>query len=235
MSTSIQPFQNSILAALPKKEYQRLASEFEPVELAHSEILYEPDDSISHVYFLNSGMASLVSVTDEGKSIEVGIIGREGMVGFQIVLEASTINDRVLIQTQGTAVRMRADIFKDELTRQGLLHTLLLRYTQAQMIQIRQSVVCNRFHLVEKRLARWLLTSCDRTGLDDLPLTQDFLSLMLGASRPDVNVAAVALQRAGLIRHTRGKVTILNREGLESVSCECYRIIRKEFDWFLSV
>jgi CRP-like cAMP-binding protein len=130
---------------------------------------------------------------------------------------------------------MKAKAFKDELDRMGLLQTILRRYTKAQMIQVRQSVVCNRFHVVEKRLARWLLISCDRTGLDVLPLTQEFLSLMLGASRPDVNVAAVALQRAGLISHTRGTVTILDREGLESASCECYRVIKKEFDWFLNI
>ncbi len=235
LSTSTQPLENRTLAALPKEEYQRLVPNLEPVELALSEILYEPDDSISHVYFLNSGMASLVSVSEEGKSIEVGIIGKEGVVGFQMVLEAKTINDRVLIQTAGTALRMKAKLFKEELNRKGLLHTILLRYTQAILIQIRQSVVCNRFHIVEKRLARWLLTSSDRTGLDDLPLTQEFLALMVGSSRPDVNVAAGALQRAGLIRHTRGNVTILNREGLESTSCECYRIIKKEFDWFLNI
>jgi CRP-like cAMP-binding protein len=232
---STHPLENRTLAALPAKEYRRLAPDLEPVELALSEILYEPDDSISHVYFVNSGMASLVSVTEEGKSIEVGIIGKEGVVGFQMVLEATTINDRVLIQTPGTAMRMKAKAFKDELDRMGLLQTILRRYTKAQMIQVRQSVVCNRFHVVEKRLARWLLISCDRTGLDVLPLTQEFLSLMLGASRPDVNVAAVALQRAGLISHTRGTVTILDREGLESASCECYRVIKKEFDWFLNI
>jgi CRP-like cAMP-binding protein len=227
--------QNRILAALPKKEYERLFPQLEPVKLPHGEILYEPDDSVSHIYFVNEGMASLVSVTEEGQNIEVGVIGKEGMIGFRVVLGVDTTQNQVIVQMPGSAFKMKTKEFKAELNRLGVLQNLLLRYTQAMLTLVTQAVVCNRFHQVEQRLARWLLISHDRAESDELLLTQEFLAIMLGVHRPGVNVAAGMLEKAGLIRHSRGKVTVMNRQGLEAASCECYGIVKKGFDWFLSI
>jgi CRP-like cAMP-binding protein len=230
MSTSKTSIRNRILAALPEKDYERLLLQLEPVELAHGEVLCEPNDPISHLYFINEGMASLVALTEEGQSIEVGVVGKEGVLGFQAIFGGDMMQHRALVQIPGAALRVKTGKVKDELNPPGILHNLLMRYNYAMLTQITQSVVCNRFHEVEERLARWLLICHDRAESDDLPLTQEFLSIMLGARRPGVNAAIGMLEKGELIHHSRGKVVVIDRQGLEKVSCECYRIAKKEFD-----
>jgi len=179
-------------------------------------------------------MTSLVALTEEGQSIEVGVIGKEGVLGFQAVFGGDMMQHRGLVQIPGAALRVKIGKFKEELDPLSVLHNLLMRYNYAMLTQITQSVVCNRFHEVEERLARWLLICHDRAESDDLPLTQEFISIMLGARRPGVNAAIGVLEKAELIHHSRGKVVVIDRQGLEEVSCECYRVAKKEFDRALS-
>lgn len=228
------PIRNRVLAALPEKEYERLSTQLEPVELPNGEILFEPDDPISHLYFIDEGMASLVALTEEGQSIEVGVIGKEGVVGFQVIFGADTTQHRVMIQMPGTGLKVKTGGFKEELDKLSVLQNLLMRYNYAMLTQITQSVVCNRFHEIEERLARWLLICHDRAESDELPLTQEFIAIMLGTRRPGVNAAIGVLEKAELIRHARGKVIVTDRKGLEEVSCECYGIVKKEFNRVLS-
>ena len=229
-----EAFANRILATLPREEYERLRPRLEPVRLTQSKILYEAGDVIRYAYFPKGGMVSLLSVTEDGRSIEVGMIGDEGMAGIPIVLRVNRTPYQVMVQIPANAMRIRGDALREEFKRGGKLQDLLLRYAHTLLTQVTQSAACNRFHTVEERLCRWLLVSRDRVQTDTLPLTQEFLSHMLGVPRTSVTMIAGTLQKGGLIRYSRGKITILDRQGMEAASCECYRLVREEINHFLA-
>ena len=229
-TTRPAPVANRLLAALPKKEYQRLLPELEHVPLEFGDILYEPGDTISHVYFPNNGIISLLSKVESQKVLEVGIVGNEGVAGLPVVLGVSVSLNRGLVQSAGTAMRLKATTLQKEFRRDGALQRLMHRYLHSLLTQISQSAVCNRFHTVDTRLARWLLMTHDRVGSDEFRLTQEFLSNMLGVRREAVSKADSALQKRGFVNYTRGHITILNRPGLEATACQCYRIIKDESD-----
>jgi CRP-like cAMP-binding protein len=228
------PRVNRLLATLPKNEYQRLLPKLKTVSLALGEELYEPGDEIKHVYFPNDSIISLISQLSETSWLEVGMVGNEGMAGLSVFMGAGFSPTRALVQGSGTAMRMSAVTVRKEANRLGSLHHLLHRYSHSLLTQVSQSSVCNRFHLVNARLARWLLMTNDRLGAEEFPLTQEFLSNMLGVRREGVSKAAGALQAGKLIRYSRGVITILNRRALEAKSCECYAIIKAETDAYLN-
>lgn len=222
--------ENQILRRLSELEYDRLASDLETVPLTFKETLYEQGQRISHVYFVTTGVVSLVTVlTDDGEPLETGTVGREGMAGLPVFLEAPQAPGRAICQIPGSALRMPADRFRAGLKRVESLRVLLLRYTNVLMAMMAQTAACNRAHDVKARMARWLLMTHDRVDGNEFPLTQEFLGQMLGVRRPQVSTAGVALQRAGLIKYTRGKISIVDRHGLERAACECYEHIRHEF------
>lgn len=231
---SLNPVTNKLLAALPKTEYQRLLPNLEPVSLSFKHLLYECNEPIEYVYFLNNCVVSLVRVMEDGGVVEVATIGNEGMAGLPVLLGATYSPNETFVQVPGDALRMQVDVFKREVTPGSPLHNLLLCYTQALMNMLAQSVACNRLHSIEERCCRWLLLTRDRVNSNEFPLTQEFLAQMLGVRRASVSEVAAILQKAGLIRYHRGKMMILNREGLERGSCECYQIIKKEFEHLLT-
>jgi CRP-like cAMP-binding protein len=223
---------NRILAGLSRKEYARIAPDLVHVTLKPGQVLYEPGVVMQWAYFLETAIASILSLSEDGTSIEVSVVGSEGVIGIPIILRSLVLPYRVVAQGPGTAWRMKADVLRKEFDRCGPLHKLLLHYVHTLIVQLSQSSACNRFHNTRQRLCRWLLTSQDLSGSNELRSTQEFLSQMLGVNRGSANQAASSLQRAGLIRYRRGRITILNRSGLETAACECYRIIRSEFDRF---
>jgi CRP-like cAMP-binding protein len=228
-----KPIQNKILAGLPAKEYARLAPHLTAVSLPLGEILYKTEDAIEYVYFPNSGVVSLVAHMQEGASVEVGLVGNEGMVGMPLVLGDDISPNEAIVQIADGAMKMKASVLVAELARAGQLQVLLLRYTLAAIRQISQTAACNRSHHVGERLARWLLTCHDRVNGDELKLTQEFIAEMLGTRRSGVSEAAMLLQGAGFIRYSRGHITVLDREGLEEFACECYATVKVEFDRLL--
>ena len=228
------PRVNRLLATLPKKEYERLLPELKTVSLVLGEDLYEPGDAIKYVYFPNDSIISLISQLSDKAWLEVGMVGNEGMAGLAIFMGVSFSSTRALVQGSGTAMRMNSAAVRMEADRLGGLHRILHRYSHSLLTQVSQSVACNRFHLVDARLARWLLMTNDRLGALEFPLTQEFLSHMLGVRREGVSKAAGGLQAKKLIRYSRGVITILNRRGLEAKSCECYEIIKAESDEYLN-
>jgi CRP-like cAMP-binding protein len=225
---------NRLLSALPREEYERLLPHLETVSLRFNQIIYAPNEPIQHVYFPNSGIISLVNLTEDGGTVEAATVGNEGMVGIPVLLGADRMVGQAVSQIVGDALRMKADVFKREVTPSSPLYNLLLRYTLALLNLISQSVACNRRHSVEERCCRWLLLCHDRVQSDQFYITQEFLSQMLGVRRSSVSVVAAILQKAGLIRYHRGKMRLLDRKGLEAASCECYRIVKDEFDRLLS-
>lgn len=222
------PVANRLLAALPKKDYQRLLPDLEQVPLAFGDILYEPGDSIADVYFPDSGIISLLSKVESQKVLEVGIVGNEGVAGLPVVLGVPVSLNRGLVQSAGTAMKMKAAVLQKEFKQDGALQRLMHRYLHSLLTQISQSAVCNRFHVVDARLARWLLMTHDRVGSDQFRLTQEFLSNMLGVRREAVSKAAGAFQKRRFVNYSRGRITILNRAGLEAITCQCYRVIKGE-------
>ncbi|GAA6614541.1 Crp/Fnr family transcriptional regulator [Scytonema sp. NUACC26] len=220
---------NMLLAAIPLEEYQRLLPHLELVPLEYKQFLYRPNEPIQYVYFVNYGVVSLLTVMENGEAVEVATIGNEGMVGLPVFLEAKTIPGEAFTQVPGKALRMRADVFKREVTSASPLYKLLQFYTQALFNLIAQSAACNRLHSIEERFCRWVLMTQDRVGSNEFPLTHEFLGQMLGVRRASVSVVAATIQRAGFISYKRGKMTILDREGLEDITCECYGIIKGEF------
>ena len=228
------PAVNRLLASLPKNEYKRLLLKLKTVNLVLGEALYEPGDVIKYVYFPNDSIISLISELSETAGLEVGMVGNEGMAGLPVFMGVSTSSTRALVQGSGTAMRMSSAAVRIEANRLGSLPRLLHRYSHSLLTQVAQSSACNRFHLVNARLARWLLMTNDRLGLEEFPLTQEFLSNMLGVRREGVSKAAGALQAARLIRYSRGIITLLNRRGLEAKSCDCYTIIKAETDAYLN-
>jgi CRP-like cAMP-binding protein len=206
----------------------------EYVKLSFGEVLCHPDQPIKHVYFPNSGTISLVSEFEDGGSVEVGMVGNEGMFGVCVFLGSIRTPLLAQVQLSGDGLRMRADVLKKEFKELGQLQDLLLRYTQAFITQIAQGAACNRAHEVDGRLAKWLLMCQDRSHSKDLALTHEVISEMLGVRRAGVTVAAGVLRQKGLIEYGRGRITIIDREGLEAISCECYPILKKEFARLMS-
>lgn len=219
---------NHILASLPDAEYGRLRPDLEHLQLAQGKLLHVAGNNIRNAYFPFSGMISLLSTTQEGKAVEVGMIGNEGMLGISAVLGIQVAPYQSVVQLPCSVLRIRADKLKAEFDRGGRLRELLLSYTHTLLTQISQSVCCNCYHTVEARLCRWLLISHDRAHTDILQLTQEFLSQMVGVPRTSVTAIASKLQKAGLIRYKRGKIELLDRTRLETFSCECYTVIRNE-------
>jgi CRP-like cAMP-binding protein len=217
---------NRLLAALPPKEYQRLLAGLEPVKLTYGEVLYEPGEEMRHVYFPSDCLVSLLTVVEGHRALEVGLVGREGMVGFRLALGVTTASVRSLVQATGTAVRIKSARFLRECHRSPALQRALLHFVNALMVQISQTAACNRFHTVEARLARWLLMTRERLLSSEFHLTQEFLADMLGVRRAGVTAAATALQRRKLIRYRRGTITILDQKGLEASSCSCYQHVK---------
>ncbi len=224
------PTGNRLLDALPDGELERLRPDLEPVPLGLKEVLIEPDGPIGHVWFPVDGVCSLVATMEDGRAVEVGTIGNEGMVGLPVFLGRDTVPLTTFCQVPGRAVRMRSEALRTEVGPGDRLHGLLQRFTEATFVFAAQSSACNRLHSVEQRASRWLLHTHDRVGRDEFPLTQEFLAEMLGVRRASVSGVAGDLQRAGLISYSRGAVRVLDRGGLEGRGCECYGIIREEFD-----
>jgi CRP-like cAMP-binding protein len=217
---------NVILLSLPDDEYSPLRAHLEFVDLPHHTIMHEPGEKIEYAYFLNEGMTSLVVLVSDGRSVEVGIVGREGVVGTPLAVGLQRGPYRAIMQIPGTGVRVKAGVLQDILLAAPTLQMALSRYALMQGLQVAQIAACNRLHEIEQRLARWLLMCQDRVDSQLLHLTQDFMAQMLGTGRPTVSLAAGILQRAGLIQNSRGTVKILNRKSLEGAACECYRVIQ---------
>lgn len=220
-------YKNRILALLPKTEISRLAKHLEPVTLKQGQSLL--DGKVTHAYFLEDGMASIVLTLASGDTIEVGVIGNDGLVGLPVLLGTGSVPGCTFMQIGGSGFRIKAEFLKEEFDRNGELKRALERHLQGLFVQSAQTAACNRMHTIEERLARWLLTCHDRSEGDLLLLTHDFLSQMLGSPRTTVTLAAGALQKTNLIDYSRGKVTIRNRAGLEKIACECYGSVRDEF------
>jgi len=220
------PIVNSLLAALPSMEIQRLADGLEPVTLTFGDVLYEPGEPIRHVYFPNKSLVSLLTLVDGRLALEIGMVGREGMVGTPLALGIGVSPVRALVQGTGAAQRIKSARFLKELRQSAHLQRAIYRYTHTLMAQVAQTAACNRFHVVEARLARWLLMTRDRVQSNDFRLTQEFLSHMLGVRRAGVTRAAGQLQKRKLIEYSRGNIRIVDRRGLEAASCSCYRIVR---------
>lgn len=232
-SFSTQPslsINNQILNALPEEELERLLPDLEPVELALGQYLYQAEDVIDYVYFLNNAMASVIAATEAGQTAEVGVIGREGAVGIDVFMGSTRTLHDILVQHADGAFRIKTAVIKEEFKRGGVLQTLLLNFTRLMMIQISQTALCNRLHTVEERLARWLLLCRDRAETESLQLTQEFLATMLGTNRATVTISAIALQSAGYIKYSRGSITIIDAEGLEDFTSECYQTVKNEYD-----
>jgi CRP-like cAMP-binding protein len=224
------PRGNRLLDALPDEELERLRPHLESVSLGLKDVLVEPDEPIEHVYFPINGACSMIATMKDGQEVEVGTIGNEGMLGLPVFLERETVPLRTISQVPGEAVRMRSEALRREVRPGDRLHRLLHRYTEATLVFAAQSSACNRLHSVEQRASRWLLHTHDRVGKDEFPLTQVFLALMLGVRRASVSEVASALQKQGSISYNRGLIKILDRPGLEAKSCECYDVIRAEFN-----
>jgi CRP-like cAMP-binding protein len=218
--------ENSLLAALPRRIYRRLLAGLEPVELNFGDVLYEPGQTIRHVYFPGTSLVSLLTLADGHLALEVGLIGREGMVGIPVVLGHPVSPVRALVQGAGSALRMASPRLRTELRLSGRLLQELHRYTHSLMAQISQTAACNRFHVVEQRLARWLLMTHDRVKSDRFLMTHEFLGHMLGVRRVGVTKAAQVLQERKLIRYSRGNITVLDRPGLAAAACQCYEVVR---------
>jgi CRP-like cAMP-binding protein len=216
--------QNLLLAALPVDAYERVAQRLEVIPLKLKRVVHNPGDPIEHVYFPGGGFLSVLTVLEDGCMVEVATIGREGMTGVSAALDGSGPRSVVMVQAEmATCYRLAIDDFRREMDRNGAFFSFVTRYSQAFIGMIMQSTACNAVHSVEQRLARWLLMAHDRVGKNEFPLTQEFVAMMLGVARPTVSIVAGTLQSAGLIKYRRGNVTIVDREELESASCECYR------------
>jgi CRP-like cAMP-binding protein len=221
---------NRLLAALQPGDFALLAGSLQPVRLDLRQVLHEPDGPIEAVHFPEAGIVSMITSLEGGETQEVGMVGREGLVGLPVVLGIETALTEALVQMQGSALRLRAGVLRQALEASPELKALLLRYMQAFHDQVAQTAACNGRHQIEERLARWLLMSHDRSERDVLPLTQEFLSTMLGVRRAGVSVAAGILQKAGVINYAQGEITVLDRPGLEAASCQCYEAVRQRFE-----
>lgn len=227
------PHVNRLLGLLPPRDYERLRPYLQHIPLKYRQSLYRAHEPIGFVYFIETGVGSLVNTMANGEAAEVGTIGNEGIVGLPLVLGDDRAPTSVYVQVPGGGLKMKAPLFKKELAQSASMRMVMLRYTHAFFNQVAQSAACNHFHTIQQRCCRWLLMTRDRMQSDEFLLTQEFLAMMLGVQRTGVTAAAGALQRAGLIRYKRGNVTIIDRQGLKDRSCECYGISKKEFDRLL--
>ena len=227
------PKQNILLDALQNAEFDRLSPNLELVEMPLGKVLYESGGMLEHVYFPTNSIISLLYVMENGSSAEIAVVGNEGILGISLFMGGETTSSRALVQSAGHAYRLKAQLLKDEFNRGGPVQHLLLRYTQALITQMAQTAVCNRHHSVEQQLCRWLLLSLDRLACDELTMTQELIANMLGVRREGVTDAAGKLQRDGLINYSRGHITVLDRPKLEKRSCECYQVVKAEFDRLL--
>jgi CRP-like cAMP-binding protein len=231
---TMPPTANRLLAALPEAEYQRLAPHLEPLAMPLGLVLYESGIQLAHVYFQTDGIISLLCVMDNGSSAEIALTGNEGMVGISLFMGGEHTTSRAVVQSSGHAYRLRADHMMQEFERGGYLQNVLLRFTQALITQMAQTAVCNRHHSIDQQLCRWLLLSLDRLPGNEIKMTQELISNMLGVRREGVTGAAGQLQNAGLISYRRGLITVLDRPALEKRVCECYDVVKKETDRLLT-
>jgi CRP-like cAMP-binding protein len=227
------PRQNHLLAALPAEDYARLLPDLEWVPTPLGHVLYEPGVQMRHVYFPTTSIVSLLYVMEDGASAEIAVVGNEGVVGVSLFMGGESTTSRAVVQSDGHAYRLKAQLLKDEFFRAGPMQRLLLRYTQALLTQMAQTAVCNRHHSLDQQFCRWLLLSLDRLSSNELIMTQELIANMLGVRREGVTEAAGNVQRAGLIEYNRGRITVLDRPGLEARACECYAVVKKEFDRLL--
>lgn len=235
MNTSVvhPPRGNQLLDALPEAEWLRWQPQLERVELPLGMVLYESGGTMGHVYFPSSAIVSLLYVLENGASAEIAVVGHEGIVGISIFMGGGSTPSRAVVQSAGKGFRMRASAMKEAFGRSGPVMHLLLRYTQALITQMTQTAVCNRHHTLDQQLCRWLLLSLDRLPSDNLVMTQELIANMLGVRREGVTEAALKLQKAGLIRYARGHIKVLDRPGLEQRTCECYAVVKTEYDRLL--
>ena len=227
------PYQNHLLNALPTSDYERLTSHLELIPMRLGEVLYEPGVQLRYVYFPTTSIISLLYVMEDGASAEIAIVGNEGILGISLFMGGDTTPSRAVVQSAGHGFRLKAELLKNEFGRFGPTMHLLLRYTQALITQMAQTAVCNRHHSVDQQLCRWLLLSLDRLQTNELSMTQELIANMLGVRREGVTEGALKLQQAGLIRYARGHISVLDRDGLENRSCECYAVVKKEYDRLL--
>ena len=232
-STLADPRANALLGALPAAEWQRWQPQMEPVALPLGRVLYESGASLSHVYFPTTAIVSLLYVMEDGASAEIAVVGKEGLVGVSLFMGGDTTPSRAVVQSAGQGFRLRAAVLKEEFGRSATVMRLLLRYTQALITQMAQTAVCNRHHTLDQQLCRWLLLSLDRLNSNELVMTQELIANMLGVRREGVTEAALRLQHDGLIRYSRGRINVLDRPGLQARSCECYAVVKKEYDRLL--
>jgi CRP-like cAMP-binding protein len=234
MTTLHDSTQNHLLAALPATEFQRLAPHLELAPLTLGQVLYESGGRLKHVYFPTNSIVSLLYVLQDGASAEIAVVGNEGILGISLFMGGETTPSRAVVQSAGYGYRLPAQILKQEFTRGGPMMLLLLRYTQALITQMSQTAVCNRHHSIDQQLCRWLLLSLDRLSSDELTMTQELIANMLGVRREGVTEAAGKLRDAGIIEYSRGHIKVLDRRKLEQNVCECYAVVKKEFDRLLS-
>jgi CRP-like cAMP-binding protein len=237
-TTAASPRQNRLLDALPDSEYEQLSTYLEPAPLPLGKVLYESGEELSYVYFPTTAIVSLLYVMEDGASAEIAVVGNEGIVGIALFMGGETMPNRAVVQSAGQAYRLKGPVLKREFARlggrrQGSLQPLLLRYTMALLTQMAQTAVCNRHHTIDQQLCRWLLLSLDRLPSNELDMTQELIANMLGVRREGVTEAAGRLQSAGLIRYSRGHIKVLDRPGLETRVCECYEVVRREFERLL--
>jgi CRP-like cAMP-binding protein len=224
---------NQILAALPSAEWDRWVSDLQAVDLALGQVLYEAGATMDYVYFPTTAIVSLLYVMEDGASAEIAVVGHEGIVGVSLFMGGGSTPSRAVVQSAGKGDRLGTVYMKREFDRAGPVLHVLLRYTQALITQMSQTAVCNRHHSLDQQLCRWLLLSLDRLGGDELEMTQELIANMLGVRREGVTEAAQKLQRAGLIKYARGHITVLDRPGVELRSCECYAVVKREYDRLL--
>src|ERR1017187_1091249 len=225
--------QNHLLAALPKAEIERLTPHLELIPMPLGEALYESGGRLQHVYFPATSIVSLLYVMEDGASAEIAVVGNEGILGISLFMGGESTTSRAVVQSAGLAFQLKAQWLDEEFARFGSFLHLMLRYTQALITQMAQTAVCNRHHSVDQQLCRWLLLSLDRLRSNDLSMTQELIANMLGVRREGVTEAAGKLQKAGLIHYQRGRITVLDRSGLEARSCECYQVVKSEYDRLL--
>jgi CRP-like cAMP-binding protein len=233
MPVSTEPRNNTLLAALPDPEWRRWQPLLEQVEMPLGQILYEAGATLAHVYFPTTSIVSLLYQLENGSSAEIAVVGSEGLVGVSLFMGGESTPSRAVVQSAGQGFRLKAQWMKNEFDRAGPVLHLLLRYTQALITQMSQTAVCNRHHSLDQQLCRWLLLSLDRLHGNELVMTQELIANMLGVRREGVTEAALKLQQAGLISYARGHITVLDRPGLEKRTCECYAVVKKEYDRLL--
>jgi CRP-like cAMP-binding protein len=234
MPTGHSPNQNHLLAAVTAPEQERLFPQLELVPMPLGKVLYESGHTLGHLYFPTTCIVSLLYVMEDGASAEIAVVGNEGLVGVALFMGGETTPSRAIVQSAGFAYRLAGPVMKQEFNRSGEMQHLMLRYTQALLTQMAQTAVCNRHHSVDQQLCRWLLLSLDRLQSNQLTMTQELIANMLGVRREGVTDAAGKLQNDGLIRYSRGRITVLDRRGLEDRVCECYAVVKKEFERLLN-